>query len=387
MSVAGAIVFAWSFVVASTCAWAILRASRRTPHSRLTPPADKTSAILIRPCAGAEPLLDRTLSSTRHATWSFDLHVVFAIGSVGDAACASAKRAASELRSAGIAASVVITGANAPNRKADQIARVLQQMDGFDHVLVADSDVDLTSVDLDTLVAPMLDDVKVAACWAPPVERAPPRTWGDRASAALLGGSLHAFPLLGALDPRGLVGKLFAVRRTSLDAVGGFRSLVRHLGEDMELSRRLHERNLSVVMAPFSAQSLCAERDLSQIVGRYARWISVIRAQRPALILSYPALFCATPLILIAAVIVAFSSPLLAISAATVAVLARLSVAFMAQTHAGRASSLRSLAADAVLADALLWAAFVRALSSRSLLWRGSTLYVDGGGLLRESAR
>ena len=281
----------------------------------------------------------------------------------------------------GIDASVVLTAAGGPNRKAGQLAAVIAaEPRPFDVALIADSDVDLAGANLDALVAPLAARADLAAVWAPPIEAGVARTLGNRASAALLGASLHAFPLLAGLDRGGLVGKLFAVKREALAEAGGFGALVAHLGEDMELARRLRARGHAVEAAPIVARSLVAGRTWEQVERRIARWITVIRAQRPALLPSYPALFFATVPIALLAALAARPAPA---AAALVAVALRVAVAVAATRAAGGRVTVSRLALDALLADALLACAFARALRSRRVVWRDVALTIDGSGRLR----
>lgn len=192
--------------------------------------------------------------------------------------------------------------------------------------------------------------------------------------------------MLSALDGAGIVGKVVALRRASLDAVGGFSALEPYLGEDMELARRLRDAGLRVAVAPGVARSLVRGRSVGDVVARYARWITVIRAQRLALMASYPGLFFATPLVLASVGLSAAVegwSPWLAGCCAVVLV-ARLLVALCAR-RASRTPVSRALA-DVVLADALLAVAFARAALRRDVRWRGRTLALSADGTLRAVA-
>jgi ceramide glucosyltransferase len=355
-----------------------------------TPASARVSApvLLVRPCAGAEPLLERALVSLEQARFSFPLRCCFAVADESDAALPAARRACSILKLAGIDAHIVLTNAKGPNRKAAQLAAVVERESSEltgGAVIVADSDVDLTGADLDQLIQPLLQSSRADLLWAPPVERAS-QTRADRASVAVLGGSLHAFPLLAGLDRRGAVGKLFAVRLDALAAAGGFGSLTAVLGEDVELARRIRARGGNVEAAPFAALSLARGRSWDQVVSRYARWLTMVRAQRPLLLLSYPGLFFATPLLVAMSGLVAMAAPSIALASALTAILARLLVGACASHAAHRPVRLASLVADAVLADLVLALAFVRAVRSRKIIWRSTALTVDRSGALRESA-
>jgi hypothetical protein len=342
------------------------------------------SVVLVRPCAGAEPWLARCLlSSAALERVAPGAQVLFAVAAETDAAWSVAVRAAERLRARGVDARAVVTRPDAPNAKSAQLAAALgRARAGRRWVLVADSDVRLRARDLAALFEP-LGDPNVAAVWAPPVERAPALTPGDRASQALLGGSFHAFPLLAFLDPAGLVGKLFVVERRALELAGGFHDLTHVLGEDMELARRLRSRRLGVRASRVPAASLARGRSLAAVVDRYARWVQVIRAQRRPLLASYPLFFLAAPLAALAAFAAGPGRSAPAAVALGLAAGVRLATAWAARRFAGRPRGALAAAADALNADALLAAAFVAALARRTVVWRGRELFLAGGGRWR----
>ncbi|MDI1450677.1 glycosyltransferase [Polyangium sp. 6x1] len=388
-SLLGFFLFGWSFAVTCVSLEAARRATFTTRAARRRGTGvlvwqEKPSVLVVRPCAGSEPSLERTLASLAHAKRSFDVRCRFAMEQASDLALPAAQRATEALGRAGIEAEIVFTGGGGPNRKAAQLAAAAE---GADILIVTDSDVDLAGIDLDVLVAPLASASPAWVAWAPPAEHAPPRTLGDHASAAVLGASLHAFPVLARLDPKGLVGKLFAIRASVLATIGGFGSLVDYLGEDMEIARRVRERGGSVVAVPIVARSLAQGRSWEAVITRFSRWLTVIRAQRPLLLWSYPALFFATWPIVVLATALAFVVPQVALGAALLALLARLVIALVAARMAGRPVGLAVALRDSVLADVVLAVAFTRALRSRTVLWRDRVLVVDRTGHLRQPER
>lgn len=393
----------WSAMVASVSLEASRRAlfrarriRREATRARLAAPEapalNRPRVLLVRPCAGEERWLEanlRSIASPASTRRSFDLCYRIAIADARDLALPAATAAAAALVAAGIDAEVVITAARGPNRKVSQIQAVVASMrEPFDVLLVADSDVDLTCADLDALIAPLTrgEGDKVDVTWAPPAEFAEPETFADRASSAVLGGSLHAFPLLCTLDEGGLVGKLFAARRSALAGIGGIGALAEYLGEDMELARRIKARGGLVVAAPMVARSVLAGRSWDQAASRLSRWLMVIRAQRPALLPSYPFLFFATPLIILAAALTAPFAPRLAAATIALTLVSRLMVALVAAWASGRKVGLRRAAVDAALGDLLLAVAFARVFQSRQVVWRDNVLTIDRSGLAREGA-
>lgn len=381
----------WSVAFASLIGVAIARrqhqtqrgAGRRDAHC-----ADAMSNIelvITRPCAGAPGYLEDTLRSTLLAKTRLTRRVIFSVAFEDDPALPTLQRVAKALNAAGLESRVqIVDPGEHPNHKVAQLAGVTAHLrDGHTIILNVDSDVDLSGVDLDVLIAPLLAK-RVAACWAPTIEVAAAHAHrlGDRASAAYLNTSLHAFPLLSGLDPTGLVGKVFAIRADALAQVGGFAAFTRYLGEDMALSQRLRGAGYRVEPSPLVTHSRAVGRTLPQALARFSRWVMVIRAQRPALMASYPLLLAAAPPLLLLGAWSRGVDPQRAAWTVGVTTAARTAAAVAARKFAGQPVDWRRLPADMALGDGLLWAAWMRALSTREVTWSGRTLRIDDTGRL-----
>lgn len=379
----------WALFVAGAELWALLEPRARPWIERVLPPRraalpalgeGPARVLLVRPCAGRDEDLAKNLASLADARRDgLSIACVFAVGDGDDPALAECERAAAALTERGVDARVRVTGATGPNHKVDQLARA---MEGRDEpvVLVADSDVDLTGVDLAALVEPLRRG-ELAAQWAPVSERVG-ATCGDRASVAILSAGLHAFALLARLDPAGMVGKLFAVRSDALASTGGFGALVRHLGEDLELSRRLRAAGLSVRARPLGVFSSARGRTLRVVRDRFARWLLVVRAQRTALMATYPLLFFAPLLQSLCALALAPRAPRAALAVLAIAVSARWTVAAGGLRASGHRLTARGVLVDPWLGDVVLALAWLRALTLREVRWRAGVLRLDREGLL-----
>jgi ceramide glucosyltransferase len=376
-----AVVRIWVAAYAAAAVIAVARAMQRAGESENENEneAESESVMLLRPVAGEEVGLARRLEATGGARF-----VVFAVGTRSDPAEPIAQRVAARLRARGVDASVFVTRAVGPNHKADQIARALALPRARTRaiVVVADADVELGDDAVLRLAGALGSN---GAVWAPPVERGVTRTWGDRASQAVLDASFHSFPILAGIDPNGLVGKLFAVRRSALDATGGFEALTHHLGEDMELARRLRLAGYRVRVARRPAIATAEGRSLRDILGRYTRWLLVVRAQRASLLLSYPLLLAAAPLF-VAVLAFAIHRQDRALATLAVAGLAvRLGIACFARATAGLAIAPLTAAFQSLAADVLLLIALVAACTTRAITWRGRRLAIGQDGTLGDA--
>lgn len=386
----------WASTQATVCGVAIRRARRTYSVARAdgADGADRADGaptrdvLLVRPVAGDEPGLEERLVARGGVH-----RVVIAVRSQEDAATPAA-RAAIACIDGEADATLVETHAEGPNMKASQLAHVVtHHREGAQIVVVADSDVALGPNDVTALLDALAHDTKLGAAWCP-VTFVPPQLdgraigAGDRATVAILVASLHAFPILAAIDRSLFVGKLFAIRADALAATGGFEAQTRVLGEDVELARALRRAGWRTAAIAHVARATRSTATLRETASRMARWLFVVKGQRPALVLSYPLLLAAVvPFALLVALLVCGPTPSFVPSCSLAAVVAaRLAVSFEGRRLAGIRRGVLAGLVDIVLADLVLGFAVVSALGSRTLAWRGESLRLEGARLTRERA-
>jgi len=356
--------------------------------------------LVIRPLCGADPRLDDTLTSLE-AEAGLRVACVLTIPHEGDLARPAAERAARALRDRGVPTDVVVTSREGPNNKVVQLARVeAQYAASADVLLVADGDVRFGPGDVAALAT---EACSGELAWIPPVEVGRMRALGDLFSQALLGSTLHAFPALAGLDRRGLVGKCFALGPERLAALGGFLSLTRFLGEDMELARRATVSGRPPVALPRVVASLAEGRSLGAALSRFARWLVVVKERSPRLLVTYPALLASSvwvlPLALAAATLphgasAGWLAACLGMQLASRALVSAVSLHAIARggvqsegLHGGARGAwmplrlLVLLVVAPILGELLLFAAFAKALVTRRVEWRGRALTLDATGL------
>lgn len=391
--VAAWLAIAWSATLAWLAIGAVISRRRLDRRFAAGSTAIRTTlggppVLIMRPCAGAEPDLLANLCSLTSARSSLPLHVVMAVDDPDDLARPAIEAALVELRAAGITASAEVIANRGPNRKASILAGLLEGHRQHAVVINIDSNVDLAGFDFDRLIAPLLADDRIGTIWVPWSERrgAGMTGMGPRASEALLGGSLTAFPLLCGIHPKGLVGKFWAAPRDVIDRIA-FADLVDYLGEDLEMARRLLAAGLRIEAASLLVRSPGGPPTFAAAVERFARWMLVVRAQQLPLSFSYPTLFFATPMVLVLAAFGALARPELGSIAVGLAVLARMIVSLAARHWSGRSLALGPAVVDAALADLVLGLAWLRAWTSREVTWRGHRLRVDRDGRLQSLDR
>ncbi|MFY0583951.1 glycosyltransferase [Cystobacter fuscus] len=183
-----------------------------------------------------------------------------------------------------------------------------------------------------------------------------------RAVAALLRRTHHSFRALHVMSAgaAAVCGKALGL---SDRAVEELPALADHIGEDLELSKRLHARGLGVALCEAPAVVPLAMGDWDAALARFTRWMQVLRSHRPGLYPTVPLLFTPTwPLLVLG---VAAGSPgLSGCVAALVAVRSLLSWRLAGLSAPGtHAEGSPRFALDWLLGEALLLAAFVRSLA------------------------
>ncbi len=261
----------------------------------------------------------------------------------------------------------------AVNRKvahlAAGLALVAAELDERSVVVHADSDVRLDPGDLDVLVA-ALDD-GLALSFAPPAPT-------GRLAQAIVALSPQAFAVIAGLaritgSSPALAGKLVAIRAPLLEALGGYGCAMHAIGDDVALLETAKNKGARVLMSERAA-IVESHQGVLQVLEQLTRWLRVVRAHRPALLLTYPFLIAPLP---VAAVLCALASTWTAF-AALAATRVLLAITVTHGVYRGRASVLN--VALAPIADAIVLLAVARASLSRSIEWAGRRYRVGARG-------
>ncbi|HWL46311.1 MAG TPA: bacteriohopanetetrol glucosamine biosynthesis glycosyltransferase HpnI [Sphingomonadaceae bacterium] len=177
---------------------------------------------------------------------------------------------------------------------------------------------------------------------------------------------------LGRAQP--CMGSTIALRRATLDRIGGFANFADLLADDHAIGEAVRALGLAVAVPPLILAHGCAEASLGALVRHELRWAATIRgldrAGYAGSVVTYP-----VPLALLGLAIAGLSAPAAAI--AGLALLARLGLAWRIDQLTGeRAMSLWLLPARDILAFAI----FVAGFFARAVDWRGSGFRMEKDG-------
>ncbi|WQD80880.1 bacteriohopanetetrol glucosamine biosynthesis glycosyltransferase HpnI [Paraburkholderia kururiensis] len=171
-------------------------------------------------------------------------------------------------------------------------------------------------------------------------------------------------------------GQTIAMRRDTLEAIGGYLPFAHHLAEDHAIGEAVRATGQTVAIPPVAVTHACAETTFGQLVSHELRWSRTIRAVDPAGHLG-SALTHPLPFALVALALAGGAAWSWALVAAALVV--RLALKLQADR------TLRQPCRDLWLLplwDILSFAIFAASFGSTRVIWRGVSFEVDGKGLL-----
>ncbi|MGF6772302.1 ceramide glucosyltransferase [Paraburkholderia sp. GAS199] len=337
-------------------------------------PSSFPPVTIVKPLHGDEWALLANLSSFCRQDYPGPVQFLFGVHDSNDPAL----RTVDDLRRLHPAADIsVVADARlyGPNRKISNILNMLPQA-RHDLLVFADSDVSVAPDYLRNVVGELQKPgVGLVTC----VYRGLPNPgFWPRLSAK--GTNYHFLPgvvmglALGLARP--CFGQTIAMRRETLEKIGGLMPFVKHLAEDHAIGEAVRLLGEQVVIPPFTIAHACVESSATQLIAHELRWSRTIRRIDPlghlGSALIHPLAF--------ALLAVAFSGgavwawPLVALAMG-----ARLALKMLSDR------ALQQARRDLWLLplwDIVSFAIFVASFWSSRVIWRGFCFDVDGDGLL-----
>ncbi len=350
------------------------RLARRT----LSEAAEAPSVTMLKPLHGAEPgLLENLLSFVRQ-DYPGPVQIVLGVQRSDDPAVAVAR----ELQRACPGRDIVLAidaRLHGSNRKVSNLINMAEAARN-DVVVLADSDMRVVPDYLSRLVAELgRPGVGAVTC---PYHGVPRENGWSRLAALALGS--HFLPGVAMGVGLGLghpcMGSTIALRRDTLERIGGFRILADELADDHELGARVRSLGFQVAVTPFTVGHVCAERSFAELVAQELRWQRTIRQVAPAghlgSVVAHPLAFA-----LLALLIQPGPLPAALVAAA---IAARIGVCLAVE----RAFGVKAHPYGLVPArDLLSFALFVASFLGRGVSWRGYRYEAAPGGALLPKAR
>ena len=263
------------------CVYALvaIAAVRRFAEDRATVATAFPGVSVLKPLHGAEAALYDNLASFCDQDYDGPMQLLFGMHDADDPAIAIAERLAAERPGDDIRI-LVTERSYGPNPK---IANLIGMQDHIRHdiVVLADSDIVVERNYLSQTVAALnRPGVGLVTC----LYRGEPRPgpWARLSSMAV---DYHFLPsvlvglTLGVARP--CFGSTIALRRDTLEAIGGFGAFVDQLADDNAMGQAVRARGMQVAIPPFFVTHTCQEHSLAELWRHELRWARTIRAVSP----------------------------------------------------------------------------------------------------------
>jgi ceramide glucosyltransferase len=269
-SVLGALTMLYSVI-----AWLAVRNQIRAAalNSGNAPPV-----TILKPLCGAEPETYECLRSFCDQEYP-EYQIVFGVADANDPVVAIVERLQRELPILDLQISID-RRQHGSNRKVSNLINMMA-LARHEVLVLADSDVRVTSDYLAKIAAPLLDkNVGIVTC----TYRGNPRSgvWSllgtlfindwfvPSVRVAAMGGS-RSFAF----------GATIAIRREVLAAVGGFTAIADQLADDYRLGELTRRAGLRTVLSEVVVDTFVSETTVRELVRHELRWLRTIRAVRP----------------------------------------------------------------------------------------------------------
>ena len=242
--------------------------------------SDRTwpSVTVMKPLHGNEPLLEDALESVFTQDYS-DFQIVFGVQDAQDTALAVIERL--RLRYPQVPVSVVVDPREyGPNRKIGNLMNMYGEA-RHDIIVISDSDIHASPNYLRHVVT-SLEEQGTGLVTTLYSGRPAAGTLVQQLGACQIN---HNF-LPGVMMSRFLgrqdcLGATMALRRQTLEEIGGLEALVDHVADDAELGQLIRARGENIAIAPTLTHTTVGEHSLGELLAHELRWGRTVKNVAP----------------------------------------------------------------------------------------------------------
>jgi ceramide glucosyltransferase len=346
-------------------------------------PAAQMPVTILKPLCGDEPQLYEHLRSFCQQQYS-QYQVIFGTLDATDPALGVVARLVQEFPDLPIDV-VVDPQRHGNNNKSSNLINILAKAH-HPVLVISDSDISVNPDYLATVTAPLQDPgVGLVTCLS---HDAPTAGLWSRLGAMYV--NEWYFPsvmfawLFGYQEYAS--GQTLCLRRTTLEAIGGFGALADHLADDYQLGQMIRAQGLRIMLCPYEVQAAHYEPNLAALSRHEVRWMRTLHIVRPW---SFRMIFLTFSLMLALiglGLVLTTPSP----GHAAAWTLFGLTAVVRCGLHlVHRLRQARPLLEDILLVpirDVLLCWLWFQTLFSRRVTWRGASFDVDTAGVMRRIA-
>jgi ceramide glucosyltransferase len=264
---------AWVYILAAGIA--VVRFARRP----LPPPPGRPPISVLKPLHGAEPGLYENLHSFAEQDYPA-VQIVLGVSDPSDTAVPAARALIRDLP-AGDIALIVDSRANGSNGKVANLENMLEAA-RHDIIVLADSDMRVDRRYLAAVTAPLHDPLNGAVtCLYKGV--ATGAKWSELGALNINFGFLPSALVAESLGlGGGCFGATIALRRQTLERIGGLARLRDELADDHRIGEEVRALGLAVVLSPYIVEARVSEPSFASLWQHELRWARTVRAVAPA---------------------------------------------------------------------------------------------------------
>ena len=245
---------------------------------RSQPLLEYPAVTLLKPLHGDEPMLEEALASFCAQNYT-SLQIVFGLQTSDDPVTSIIERLVARFPRVDIDV-VVNENSHGANRKVANLMNMLP-LARHEVLLISDSDMHVAPNYIRRIVETLSNSGVGLVTSLYSGLPAHPGIAG-RLGAAHINHSFTPGALIGRLlGRRDCLGATMALKRRTLDAVGGFPALVDHLADDAVLGRLISRLGLQIALAPTMPATTVSETTIPDLFAHELRWARTIRCVAP----------------------------------------------------------------------------------------------------------
>jgi ceramide glucosyltransferase len=364
------------YVLVTVAGLLFARSARRSSPAISVRP----SVAILKPLLGWDEGLTENLASFVDQTYP-PKDLVFGISSSDDLA----RRAVETVRLRYPSASITETVGDEPssNRKVGKLLHMLRNTPPADILVMTDADARADHDYLARVISELTQNDRVGMVTCASKAIAPAGGLGARLEASFINTDFTPVAFLSYyLEPtRYALAATVAIRRDTLQEIGGLESVRNCYGDDFALAQRALAKGYQIRLSSSIVTTTVGKMSLGEFWTRQTRWATVDRRIRPVsqirLLINGP--FWASLLLLLAPFV-----PSAYVLVALTTIAARLAMATIFSKQVFR---LPTRAADIVLTllkDLIMQGVWIRSLFGNTVEWRGRKLYLLPNGEMQE---
>lgn len=345
----------------------------RQPHRDVAQPEAVT---ILKPLHGAEPRLVENLATFLDQRWDAPIQLLCGVHSEADGAFAAVE----ELKALRPDADIVCVASGGPHGANGKVGNLINMMPAARHdiLILSDSDMVAPSDYLEQVVGALgRPGIGAVTCLY--------RGRGDAGFWSCLGAAGLSWQFLpGVVTSLALkagdvcMGSTIALRRATLERIGGFERFADILADDHAIGAAVRKAGLAVAVPPLVMAHASSDRNLGDLLRHELRWAATVRQLNPAgyagMITTHPLPFALLTLAL---------APLAGAALLAIAIGMRILLIREVDRLSGASSALYWLILPR---DLLSFFVFIGGFLTGSVDWRGERLRMEDEGRISAGA-